>query len=150
MKLLEVAPDFVRSEVGTFMTILQMLQSKVKAGTKVPTRNIVNLMNNAGYSFDWKAIEGLKEKYPAIGELISDADEDYITVGGGEEEEPEIPPPDENDTMSDLDMPEPTPMQEPMGAQAPLPSEPAPVDIGDGRNPERALVNKMAARAARF
>lgn len=148
MKLLEVAPDFVRSEVGTFMTILQMLQSKVKAGTKVPTRNIVNLMNNAGYSFDWKTIEGLKEKYPAIGELIGSADEDYITVGG--EEEPEIPPPDENDTMPDLDMPEPTPMQEPMGAQAPLPSEPAPVDIGDGRNPERALVNKMAARAARF
>jgi hypothetical protein len=148
MKLLEVAPDFVRSEVGTFMTILQMLQSKVKAGTKVPTRNIVNLMNNAGYSFDWKTIEGLKEKYPAIGELIGSADEDYITVGG--EEEPEIPPPDENDTMPDLDMPEPTQMQEPMGAQAPLPSEPAPVDIGDGRNPERALVNKMAARAARF
>ena len=140
MKLLEVAPDFVRSEVGTLMTILQMLQNKVEPGAKVPTQNIVNLMNNAGYPFNWRAIEGLKEKYPAIRDLISNADEDYITIGG--EEEPEIPPPDESDLGAEQSTGE-------LPAE-PTPSEPAPVNVGDGRNPERQTVDKMAARAARF
>ena len=139
MKLLEVAPDFVRSQVGVLMTILQFLQNKTKTGTKIPTQNVVNLMNNAGYPFDWRAIEGLKEKYPALDNLIGSVDENFITLG--KEEEPEMPPPDEN---QDMDQSGAAPMPEP------VPSEPAPVDLGNGRNPERATVDKMAARAARF
>ena len=143
MKLLEVAPDFVRSEVGTLMTILQMLQNKVEPGAKVPTQNLVNLMNNAGYPFNWRAIEGLKEKYPAIAELISNADEDYITIGG--EQEPEMPPPEEPDFNAEPEGGPEIPSNE-------VPNEPtsSDVNINGGRNPERQTVDKMAARAARF
>lgn len=97
-------------------------------------------MNNAGYPFDWRAIEGLKEKYPALDNLIGSVDEDFITLG--KEEEPDLPPPDENDLGVAQDRPAPMP--------EPVSSEPAPVDVGNGRNPERATVDKMAARAARF
>jgi len=144
MKLLEVAPDFVRSEVGSLMTILQMLQNKVEPGTKIPMQNITNLMNNAGYPFNWRALEGLKKKYKALDDLIGDFDEDSLTLGG--EEEPEISAEPEQNGMG---IEEP-PMNNPdMGMSAEPPSEPE-VDIADGRSPERATVDKMAARAARF
>jgi glucose-1-phosphate cytidylyltransferase len=59
MKLLEVAPDFMRSEAGVFMTILQLLQSKTKPGVKIPIANISKLMNNAGYAFSYDNIKEL-------------------------------------------------------------------------------------------
>jgi hypothetical protein len=147
MKLLEVAPDFVRSEVGSLMTILQMLQNKVEPGTKIPMRNITNLMNNAGYSFNWQALEGLKKQFPALDELIGDANEDYITIGGTDDDVGEEPI---GEPESDLDAaPEP---DLGMGAEQPPAPEPqqSSAPIGDGRNPERSTVDKMAARAARF
>jgi hypothetical protein len=146
MKLLEVAPDFVRSEVGSLMTILQMLQNKVEPGTKIPMRNLTNLMNNAGYSFNWEALEGLKKQFPALDELIGDANEDYITIGGTDDdvgEEPIGEPESDLDAapQPDLDMGAEQPTAEPQQSSAP---------IGDGRNPERSTVDKMAARASRF
>ena len=51
------------------MTILQYLQSKTEPGTKIPMQNLTNLMQNAGYPFDWRAIEGLKKQYKALDEL---------------------------------------------------------------------------------
>ena len=142
MKLLEVAPDFVRSQVGTLMTILQYLQSKTEPGTKIPMRNITNLMNNAGYSFNWEALEGLKKQFPALDDLIGDANEDYITIGGGEDDEEPLGEPEGNlgaQPAPDMAMAPPAP--EPQQANAP---------IGNGRSPERATVDKMAARASRF
>jgi hypothetical protein len=64
------------------------------------------------------------------------------------EEEPEMDLDQDLDAQADTGA---APMPgEDMGA-APMPqAEPAPVDIGNGRNPERATVDKMAARAARF
>jgi hypothetical protein len=148
MKLLEVAPDFLRSEVGSLMTILQMLQNKVEPGTKIPMRNLTNLMNNAGYSFNWEALEGLKKKFPALDELIGDANEDYITIGSKEDDFDEEPL---GEPEGDLGAEQggAAPMPEP-AQNEPMSSEPTPVDVGDGRNPERATVDKMAARAARF
>ena len=141
MKLLEVAPDFVRSQVGTLMTILQYLQSKTEPGTKIPMRNITNLMNNAGYSFNWEALEGLKKQFPALDDLIGDANEDYITIGGGEDEEPLGEPEGDLGAQPTPDMGMAPPAPEPQQANAP---------IGNGRSPERATVDKMAARASRF
>ena len=140
MKLLEVAPDFVRSQVGTLMTILQYLQSKTEPGTKIPMRNITNLMNNAGYSFNWEALEGLKKQFPALDDLIGDANEDYITIGG-EDEEPLGEPEGDLGAQTAPDMAMAPPAPEPQQANAP---------IGNGRSPERATVDKMAARASRF
>jgi len=144
MKLLEVAPDFVRSQVGTLMTILQFLQSKTEPGAKIPMQNVTNLMNNAGYPFDWRTLDGLKKKYKALDELIGSYDEDSLTIGSSE---------DENDNLGNQDIgqePPPEPnmdMNPDMGAE---PSSEPQVDIADGRSPERATVDKMAARAARF
>jgi len=146
MKLLEVAPDFVRSQVGTLMTILQFLQSKTEPGAKIPMQNVTNLMNNAGYPFDWRTLDGLKKKYKALDELIGSYDEGSLTIGSSE---------DEDENLGDQDIgqePPPEPnmdMNPDMGMGAEPPSEPQ-VDIEDGRNPERATVDKMAARAARF
>jgi hypothetical protein len=144
MKLLEVAPDFVRSQVGTLMTILQFLQSKTEPGAKIPMQNVTNLMNNAGYPFDWRTLDGLKKKYKALDELIGSYDEDSLTIGSSE---------DEDDNLGNQDIgqePPPEPnmdMNPDMGAE---PSSEPQVDIADGRSPERATVDKMAARAARF
>ena len=95
-------------------------------------------MNNAGYPFDWRAIESLKEKYPALDEIIGSVDEKFISLG--KEEEPELDLTDQ--PQGELPQPD-------LNA-APTTAEPAPVDIGNGRNPERATVDKMAARASRF
>jgi len=146
MKLLEVAPDFVRSQVGTLMTILQFLQSKTEPGAKIPMQNVTNLMNNAGYPFDWRTLDGLKKKYKALDELIGSYDEDSLTIGSSE---------DEDENLGDQDIgqePPPEPnmdMNPDMGMGAEPTAEPE-VDIADGRSPERATVDKMAARAARF
>jgi hypothetical protein len=146
MKLLEVAPDFVRSQVGTLMTILQFLQSKIEPGAKIPMQNVTNLMNNAGYPFDWRTLDGLKKKYKALDELIGSYDENSLTIGGGE---------DEDEGLGDQDgeqapLPEPNMDMNPdMGMNAEPAAEPE-VDIADGRNPERSTVDKMASRAARF
>lgn len=141
MKLLEVAPDFVRSQVGTLMTILQYLQSKTEPGTKIPMRNITNLMNNAGYSFNWEALEGLKKQFPALDDLIGDANEDFITLGGDEDEEPLGEPEGELTAPTTPYLGMEPPATEPQQSNAP---------IGNGRSPERATVDKMAARASRF
>jgi hypothetical protein len=81
MKLLEVAPDFMRSEAGVFMTILQLLQSKTKPGVKIPIANISKLMNNAGYAFSYDNIKELIEKNPALDDMISDYSKDFIVIG---------------------------------------------------------------------
>jgi hypothetical protein len=149
MKLLEVAPDFVRSQVGTLMTILQYLQSKTETGTKIPMQNITNLMNNAGYPFDWRALEGLKKKYKALDELIGNFDENSLTLGKSEDEVGDDMDDDMNadqEPIGDLDN---ALGSEPMSEPSSTPSEPE-VNIGDGRNPEHSTVDKMAARAARF
>ena len=126
------------------MTILQYLQSKTEPGTKIPMRNITNLMNNAGYSFNWEALEGLKKQFPALDELIGDANEDYITIGKSDDvgEEPLGEPAEQPEGGADIPPPD-------MGSGPTAPTEPS-VNVDDGRNPERATVDKMAARAARF
>jgi len=152
MKLLEVAPDFVRSQVGTLMTILQYLQSKTRDDTKIPMNNVTNLMNNAGYPFDWRALDGLKKEYPALDELIGDYDENSLTIGKSNEPEEEDP---------GMGMEEPAAGEEQPDMNAPVGGEPGmgmggepaaepEVDVAGGANPEKATVDKMAARAARF
>ena len=151
MKLLEVAPDFVRSQVGTLMTILQYLQSKTRDGTKIPMNNVTNLMNNAGYPFDWRTLDSIKKDYPALDELIGDYDEDSLTIGKSDE-------PEEEDAGMGMEEPaageEQPDMNAPLGAEPGLGmggAEPEPeVDVAGGANPERATVDKMASRAARF
>jgi len=81
MKLLEVAPDFVRSQVGTLMTILQYLSSKTKTGVQIPMANIAKLMNNAGYPFQAETLEELIKSNPALDELISNFNQDHIILG---------------------------------------------------------------------
>jgi hypothetical protein len=151
MKLLEVAPDFVRSQVGTLMTILQFLQSKTEPGAKIPMQNVTNLMNNAGYPFDWRTLDGLKKKYKALDELIGSYDEDSLTIGSSEEEPEsgnETPDIEMGNQEPDMGMAEPQMGEPGMGMEEPQ-AEPE-VDIADGRSPERVTVDKMAARAARF
>jgi hypothetical protein len=81
MKLLEVAPDFVKSEAGVFMTILQLLQSKTKPGIKIPINNISKLMNNAGYAFSHDNIKELINNNASLKDMISDYSKDYIVIG---------------------------------------------------------------------
>jgi hypothetical protein len=81
MKLLEVAPDFVKSQAGILMTILQHLESKTKPGVKIPMQNIIKLMNNAGYSFNFQDFISLYNNSQNLRELISNYDETSLTVG---------------------------------------------------------------------
>ena len=92
MKLLEVAPDFVKSQAGVLMTILQYLESKTKPGTKIPMQNVIpgvqipmsnisKLMNNAGYSFSYENLQELIDSNPALDKMISDFNEYHIILG---------------------------------------------------------------------
>jgi hypothetical protein len=81
MKLLEVAPDFMKSQAGTLMTILQYLESKTKTGVQVPIANIAKLMNNAGYSFSYGALDELINSNPNLRDMISDYNQEHIVLG---------------------------------------------------------------------
>jgi len=81
MKLLEVAPDFVKSQAGVLMTILQYLENKTKPGTQIPMANIAKLMNNAGYSFNYDNLQELIQSTPAIEGMISNYNKDHIVLG---------------------------------------------------------------------
>jgi hypothetical protein len=85
MRLLEVAPDFVRSQAGILMTILQHLESRTKPGTKVPIANIQKLMMNAGYSFNNQELSSLIDSTPYLKKLVTSQDDNYITIGGEEQ-----------------------------------------------------------------
>lgn len=85
MRLLEVAPDFVKSQAGILMTILQHLESKTKPGTKVPIANIQKLMMNAGYSFNNQELTSLINNSPYLKKIVTSQDETYISIGGEEQ-----------------------------------------------------------------
>ena len=74
MKLLEVAPDFVKSQAGVLMTILQYLESKTKPGVQIPMSNISKLMNNEN-------LQELIDSNPALDKMISDFNEYHIILG---------------------------------------------------------------------
>ena len=83
MKLFEVAPDFVKGEEAFLMTILQYLESKTKPGEKIPMANIVRLMSNAGYQFNFDILQDMMadKENTGIKDMISNANQDSITIG---------------------------------------------------------------------
>lgn len=87
MKLTEIAPDFVRSQTGTLLTILQHLAATLGQGdegvksAKVPMNSVINLMNNAGYSFNYGDFLQIYEVEPRIKGLVSNFNQQEITVG---------------------------------------------------------------------
>ena len=114
----------------------------------IPMANVTKMMNNAGYAFNYKSLEDMKNKYPSISELISDSNEDYITLGTMEPEIDLGEPDEDQEDMTPEQPPMPEMPQSDMAQQQPQTTPQ--VDIDDGRNPERQTVDKMAARAARF
>ena len=85
MKLLEVAPDFVSSQAGVLMTILQYLEGKTKPGTVVPISSISKMMNNMGYSFNYADFQALYRDNPHLQTLVTAMTPDSVTVGQSEE-----------------------------------------------------------------
>lgn len=81
MRLIEVAPNFVQSQTGTFLTILRHLEDRLGKGIKVPLPKIVKLMNNVGYSFSYDDLKDLYDRNPNIAELISNFNEKEVTIG---------------------------------------------------------------------
>jgi hypothetical protein len=82
MKLLEVEPNFVMSQAGTIMTILQHLKSKMGDGTKVPFSAISNLMRNVGYSMTFPEFMSMYNNNENIQKLVSGTpSENEITIG---------------------------------------------------------------------
>jgi hypothetical protein len=87
MKLLEIAPDFVRSQTGTLLTILQHLEATLGKGesgamtAKVPMSAVINLMNNTGNHFSYGAFKDLYDTEPRIQQLVSNFNQDEITIG---------------------------------------------------------------------
>jgi hypothetical protein len=81
MKLLEVAPDFVKSQAGILMTVLQHLEGKTEPGTKVPMSSISQIMLNMGYGFNFDDFKSLYDSSPALQELVSDFNRESITIG---------------------------------------------------------------------
>jgi len=87
MKLLEIAPDFLRGQVGTLLTILQHLEATLGQGDSgsmsatVPMSAVVNLMNNTGNHFSYGAFKQLYDAEPRIQEIVSNFNQNEITIG---------------------------------------------------------------------
>jgi hypothetical protein len=88
MKLMEIAPDFLRSQIGTLLTILQHLeatQSQSQSGgpqsATIPMISVVKLMNNTGIPFSYEDFKQLYDTEPRIKELVANFNQDQITIG---------------------------------------------------------------------
>jgi hypothetical protein len=80
MRLLEVAPDFVRSETGTLLTILQHVLNRHGTGVKVPFQSVIGLMNNAGYSFSYDDFKSIYDSTPSVKNIIATFSETELTL----------------------------------------------------------------------
>ena len=89
MRLVEIAPDFSRSQAGVLMTILQHLDTKLPPGTDIPFDRVVSLMNNAGHPFSYEIFKDLLEKNPKLGNIVSKHTSTSVTLGEPEAEEQE-------------------------------------------------------------
>ena len=70
------------SEVGTLMTILNHLQSRMGKGTKVPFHAIANLMRNVGYAITFDEFMSLYNQNDQVQKMISGTpSENEITIG---------------------------------------------------------------------
>jgi hypothetical protein len=91
MKLLEIAPDFLKSQTGILLTILQHLQATLGTGESgsmsatVPMSAIVSLMNNTGNHFSYGAFKELFNSEPRIQDLVSNFNQQEVTIGTPEE-----------------------------------------------------------------
>ena len=82
MKLLEVEPNFIMSQAGTVMTILQHLTSEMEHGVKVPFNAISNLMRNVGYSLTFAEFMDMYNSNENVQKLVQGTpSENEITIG---------------------------------------------------------------------
>ena len=87
MRLMEITPDFVRSQLGTLLTILQHLRATVGHGiegsksAKVPMASVINLMQHTGNSFSYGDFKQLYDTEPRVQALVSNFNQNEITIG---------------------------------------------------------------------
>jgi hypothetical protein len=81
MRLVEIAPSFVKGEMGTLMTILTHLKSKMGQGTKVPMAAVSNLMSNVGYSLTYDDFKQMFDSNPELKKIVSNFNQQEITIG---------------------------------------------------------------------
>lgn len=92
MRLVEIAPEYNRSQAATLLTILDHIKSKVGNGVNVPMDRVVQLMNNAGYPFNYEMLVDLYNNSPNIHEIIANFNDKTITIG-----KDQTPAPDDED-----------------------------------------------------
>ena len=81
MRLTEVAPNFIMSEVGTLMTILKHIESKMGKGASVPFQPIANFMRNVGYSLTFDDFMQLYNNDENLQKLVTGVpSENEITI----------------------------------------------------------------------
>ena len=92
MRLVEIAPEYNRSQAATLLTILDHIKSKVGNGVNVPMDRVVQLMNNAGYPFNYEMLVDLYNNSTNIHEIIANFNDKTITIG-----KDQTPAPDDED-----------------------------------------------------
>lgn len=85
MRLCEIAPDFVRSQAGALLTMLQHVASRTGEGTQIPFYKVTAMMNSAGFPFSYKAFLDLLNQVPSLNNIVTAHDESSITVGKKDE-----------------------------------------------------------------
>jgi hypothetical protein len=84
MRLVEFTPPFVRSQLGTLLTILQHLRATVGQGiegsksAKVPMASLINLMQHTGNSFSYGDFKQLYDTEPRVQALVSNFNQNEI------------------------------------------------------------------------
>ena len=89
MKLLEIAPNFVKTTTGTLLTILLHIKDSMGSGSKIPMSAISNLMRNVGYNFTYDDFKQLYDSNEKVKQIVSNFNEEEVTVGDNNDNDSE-------------------------------------------------------------
>ena len=165
MRLFEFEPNSSSTLEGTLLTILQFLKAKNKNAdgeVKVPFHSVAKLMNNAGFDFTYEELHDLNQEVPTIGNIITDFDDEMITLGiGGADEEDDFDDLEPSDfEMGNDELVDPMNPEDPMGGDPmgmdpmggdpmDVPGIPQPTGGGGGSRGSREKFNQVGQMAQR-
>lgn len=90
MRLVEIAKSRVEGPENNLIALLGYLKSKGdqrSTGIKVPMSSVIALMQNTGQNISYEELEALRQKSPAIRNLIKSVNQDEVIINTNSSDE---------------------------------------------------------------
>lgn len=97
MRLAEFATDYMADQAGVLMTILRHLTARNPGGARIPTNNVLKLLHNQGYNFNYYDLDSLIKGNEQLKQLVNNYDSSTMTIGK------EAPEPEDTGAEPDQD-----------------------------------------------